>query len=97
MVNDISLTVSFDAFLNLIHYFQLLICVSFCLYFHRLTSNLNKKLKFTTKDYVAVKEKNARYLPHSAGRFNKKRFRKAQCPVVERLVNSLMMVSFFLN
>jgi len=42
-------------------------------------------------DYVAVKEKNARYLPHSAGRFNKKRFRKAQCPIVERLVNSLMM------
>jgi len=42
-------------------------------------------------DYVAVKDKYSRYLPHSAGRFNKKRFRKAQCPIVERLVNSLMM------
>ena len=42
-------------------------------------------------DYVAVKDKYSRYLPHSSGRFNKKRFRKAQCPIVERLVNSLMM------
>lgn len=42
-------------------------------------------------DYIAVKEKNARYLPHSAGRFAAKRFRKAQCPIVERLTNSLMM------
>lgn len=31
------------------------------------------------------------YVPHTAGRYNKKRFRKAQCPIVERLVNSLMM------
>jgi small subunit ribosomal protein S5e len=30
-------------------------------------------------------------LPHSAGRFAAKRFRKAQCPIVERLTNSLMM------
>ncbi len=30
------------------------------------------------QDYVAVKEKYARYLPHSAGRFAAKRFRKAQ-------------------
>jgi len=43
------------------------------------------------QDYIAVKEKSARYLPHSAARFAAKRFRKAQCPVVERLVNSLMM------
>lgn len=42
-------------------------------------------------DYIAVKEKNARYLPHSAGRYAAKRFRKAQCPIVERLTNSLMM------
>jgi len=33
-------------------------------------------------DYVAVKDKYSRYLPHSGGRFNKKRFRKAQCPIV---------------
>merc|ERR1712212_929119 len=40
------------------------------------------------KDYIAV---SGRYLPHSAGRYASKRFRKAQCPIVERLVNSLMM------
>ncbi|CAH1390727.1 unnamed protein product [Nezara viridula] len=43
------------------------------------------------QDYIAVKEKNAKYLPHSAGRYAAKRFRKAQCPIVERLTNSLMM------
>ena len=29
--------------------------------------------------------------PHTAGRYAAKRFRKAQCPIVERLVNALMM------
>ena len=43
------------------------------------------------KDYISVKENNAKYLPHSAGRYAAKRFRKTQCPVVERLTNSLMM------
>lgn len=43
------------------------------------------------QDYIAVKEKNAKYLPHSGGRYAAKRFRKAQCPIVERLTNSLMM------
>jgi small subunit ribosomal protein S5e len=38
-----------------------------------------------------VKEKHAKYLPHSAGRYQAKRFRKAQCPIVERLTDSLMM------
>merc|ERR1712025_898338 len=42
-------------------------------------------------DYIAVKEKHAKYLPHSAGRYQVKRFRKAQCPIVERLTSSLMM------
>lgn len=42
-------------------------------------------------DYIAVKEKYARFMPHSAGRYAAKRFRKAQCPIVERLTNSLMM------
>merc|ERR1712126_241441 len=42
-------------------------------------------------DYIAVKEKYAKYLPHSAGRYAAKRFRKAQCPIVERLTNSLVM------
>ena len=43
------------------------------------------------QDYIAVKEKGARYLPHSAARYASKRFKKAQCPIVERMVNSLMM------
>uniref|UniRef100_A0A8C4QAZ1 Small ribosomal subunit protein uS7 n=1 Tax=Eptatretus burgeri TaxID=7764 RepID=A0A8C4QAZ1_EPTBU len=43
------------------------------------------------QDYIAVKEKYAKYLPHSAGRYAAKRFRKAQCPIVERLCNSMMM------
>ncbi|KAG0227349.1 ribosomal protein S5 [Actinomortierella wolfii] len=40
-------------------------------------------------DYIQVKA--PVYLPHTAGRFATKRFRKAQCPIVERLTNSLMM------
>merc|ERR1711915_365576 len=43
------------------------------------------------QDYIAVVKYHAKYLPHSAGRYAAKRFRKAQCPVVERLTNSLMM------
>ena len=42
-------------------------------------------------DYIAVKRKYAVYLPHSAGRYNTRQFRKATCPIVERLVCSLMM------
>lgn len=44
-----------------------------------------------SQDYISVKEKFAKYLPHSAGRYQVKRFRKAQCPIVERLACSLMM------
>ncbi|KAM0684073.1 ribosomal protein S5 [Mitosporidium daphniae] len=40
-------------------------------------------------DYIELG--NQVYLPHSAGRFASKRFRKAKCPIVERLTNSLMM------
>lgn len=42
-------------------------------------------------DYIAVKGKHAVFVPHTAGRYQTKRFRKTQCPIVERLVNSLMM------
>mmetsp|Transcript_3579 Transcript_3579/g.3024 ORF Transcript_3579/g.3024 Transcript_3579/m.3024 type:complete len:194 (-) Transcript_3579:4-585(-) len=42
------------------------------------------------RDYMTVNSKQI-FLPHSAGRWNVKRFRKAQCPLVERLTNSLMM------
>ena len=43
------------------------------------------------EDYLAVKHKNAVFLPHTAGRYQKVRFRKAQCPLVERFTNSIMM------
>jgi len=43
------------------------------------------------EDYIAVKPKYATFVPHTAGRYAAKRFRKAQCPIVERIVNSLMM------
>lgn len=43
-------------------------------------------------DYIAVNpSKHATFVPHTAGRYSVKRFRKAQCPIVERLTNSLMM------
>lgn len=42
------------------------------------------------EDYIAAKPKYAVYVPHSAGRYQQKRFRKAQCPIVERLACSLM-------
>lgn len=43
-------------------------------------------------DYIGASAvKHATYVPHTAGRYQKKRFRKAQCPIVERLTNSLMM------
>eukprot|EP01128_Nolandella_sp_AFSM9_P005073 TRINITY_DN23_c0_g1_i1.p2 TRINITY_DN23_c0_g1~~TRINITY_DN23_c0_g1_i1.p2 ORF type:complete len:196 (-),score=58.00 TRINITY_DN23_c0_g1_i1:547-1134(-) len=47
----------------------------------------------TLSDYIAVnqKDKFKQYLPHTAGRYQNKRFRKGQCPIVERLTNSLMM------
>ena len=45
----------------------------------------------TPQDYIGVKSKHAVYVPHTAGRYAQKRFRKAQCPIVERLVNALMM------
>merc|ERR1711874_809391 len=43
------------------------------------------------QDYIPVKPKYATFVPHTAGRYAGKRFRKAQCPIVERMVNSLMM------
>lgn len=44
------------------------------------------------EDYItATASKHPTYLPHTAGRYQVKRFRKAQCPIVERLTNSLMM------
>merc|ERR1712146_441316 len=42
------------------------------------------------EDYIACKPKFAQFLPHSQGRWQKKRFRKAQCPIVERMACSMM-------
>lgn len=42
------------------------------------------------EDYIAVKLQDAVYLPHTAGRYQVKRFRKTQMPIVERLVDSMM-------
>ena len=39
------------------------------------------------QSYISTR---ATYTPHSAGRFTKRRFRKAKCPIVERLANGLM-------
>ncbi|KAH0712453.1 hypothetical protein MTR67_048573 [Solanum verrucosum] len=46
----------------------------------------------SVEDYItATANKHPTYTPHTAGRYQAKRFRKAQCPIVERLTNSLMM------
>jgi len=44
------------------------------------------------QDYVALRQKYRyyNYIPHTAGRYQVKRFRKVQIPIVERLVNALM-------
>eukprot|EP01092_Planopodium_desertum_P005625 TRINITY_DN2353_c0_g1_i1.p1 TRINITY_DN2353_c0_g1~~TRINITY_DN2353_c0_g1_i1.p1 ORF type:complete len:215 (-),score=54.88 TRINITY_DN2353_c0_g1_i1:86-673(-) len=44
------------------------------------------------EDYLAVHQKGRfkQYLPHTSGRWQTIRFRKSQCPIVERLTNSLM-------
>ena len=44
---------------------------------------------FCYSDYIQIRA--PVYISHSAGRYAVKRFRKAQCPIIERLTNSLMM------
>lgn len=46
------------------------------------------KVDTSLKDQMNWK---ARWHPHTAGRYQKKRFRKKQCPIVERLSNAIMM------
>jgi small subunit ribosomal protein S5e len=41
-------------------------------------------------DFIGVKGKFAVWLPHTAGRYQAKSFRKAQCPIVERLITAMM-------
>ena len=46
----------------------------------------------SVEDYItATAAKHPTFMPHTAGRYQAKRFRKAQCPIIERLTNSLMM------
>lgn len=42
------------------------------------------------EDFIAAKSNAATFLPHTQKRYQMVRFRKAQCPIVERLVNSMM-------
>lgn len=42
------------------------------------------------QDYISVKDKGAVFLPHTAGRYAKQRFKKASCPIVERLLNAMV-------
>eukprot|EP00747_Dinoflagellata_sp_TGD_P103205 gnl/TRDRNA2_/TRDRNA2_168891_c0_seq8.p1 gnl/TRDRNA2_/TRDRNA2_168891_c0~~gnl/TRDRNA2_/TRDRNA2_168891_c0_seq8.p1 ORF type:complete len:222 (+),score=44.24 gnl/TRDRNA2_/TRDRNA2_168891_c0_seq8:85-666(+) len=42
-------------------------------------------------DYIAIGKSAQSYLPHTQGRYQAKRFRKALCPIVERLCCSMMM------
>lgn len=49
------------------------------------------------EDYIAVKPKVAVYVPHTAGRYQKKRFRKAQCPIVERQVRRSSQRTAFMH
>jgi len=41
-------------------------------------------------DFIGVKGKFAVWLPHTAGRYQAKSFRKVQCPIVERLITAMM-------
>ena len=41
-------------------------------------------------DYIQIRH--AVYLPHTAGRYAKKQFKKAQMPIVERLVDRCVSV-----
>jgi hypothetical protein len=42
------------------------------------------------EDFIPIKGRFASFVPHTAGRYQRKAFRKTQCPIVERLVNCLM-------
>jgi len=46
---------------------------------------------FSLLSYLSVNENFSNFVPHSAGKYNKKRFKRSVCPVVERLACALMM------
>jgi small subunit ribosomal protein S5e len=41
-------------------------------------------------DFIGIKGKYTVFVPHTAGRYQTKSFRKVHCPIVERLINSMM-------
>jgi small subunit ribosomal protein S5e len=51
----------------------------------------NLTLDQALKDYLSVGEHQQVSIPHTAGRYQNKRFHKVNCPLVERLVNYMMM------
>jgi hypothetical protein len=54
--------------------------------------NLSVEVKdISLTDYIQVRH--AVYLPHTAGRYAKKQFKKAQMPIVERLVDRYAVTS----
>jgi len=43
------------------------------------------------KDYISISAQKAQvFVPHTAGKWQAKKFRKAQCPIIERFCNALM-------
>merc|ERR1711862_332693 len=48
-------------------------------------------LDLSLVDYIAVSKSTHSFIPHTQGRYQQKRFRKALCPIVERLCCSMMM------
>lgn len=58
--------------------------------FRKWTYNDVEVSDISLTDYLACKVESAVYTPHTAQRYQSKRFRKANCPIVERLVCSLM-------
>jgi small subunit ribosomal protein S5e len=53
-------------------------------------SNLEIK-DLSVAPYLFVSEVFSAFIPHSAGRYNKKKFDRSKCPIIERLVCALMM------
>ena len=52
---------------------------------------LNFSVDATLRSYIAVESTKSKvFVPHTAGRYQMKRFRKATCPLVERLIGCMM-------
>ena len=56
------------------------------------TYDYNVKIEdITQTELVAINNSKANvYIPHTSGRYQIKRFRKATCPIIERLTNAMM-------